>query len=87
VTYIAKRVGLIPGRVWFSSGNGFNVKLTAQQRRNFLRFLSRHELKQFLVLDDFHKKQPARPTGVSMDVLGRVEGPDVESAVSAPGRA
>jgi hypothetical protein len=35
VTYIAKRVGLIPGRIWFG-GNGINVKLTAQQRRNFL---------------------------------------------------
>jgi ABC-type iron transport system FetAB ATPase subunit len=52
VTYIAKRIGLIPGRVWFESGNRINVKMTAQQRRNFLRFLNRHELKQFLVFDD-----------------------------------
>ena len=29
----------------------------ANQRRNFLRFLNRHELKWFLVLDDFHKRQ------------------------------
>ena len=84
VTYIAKRVGLIPGRVWFESGNRINVKLTAQQRRNFLRFLNRHELKHFLVFDDFPKKQHFRPP---MDVLGSVESRDVESAVSAPGRA
>jgi hypothetical protein len=67
-----------------TAANGINAKMTAQQRRNFLRFLNRHELKQFLVFDDFHKKQPAR---ASMDVLGRVAGRDVESAVSAPGRA
>ena len=83
VTYIAKRVGLIPGRVWFGAANAINAKLTAQQRRNFLRFLNYHELKQFLVFDDFHKKQPAR---ASMDVLARVEGSDAESAVSAAGR-
>jgi hypothetical protein len=47
VTYSAKRVGLIPGRVWFGSGNTINVKLTGRQRRNFLRFLNRHELKRF----------------------------------------
>ena len=57
VTYIAKRVGLIPGRVWIESGNRINVKLTAQQRRNFLRFLNRHELKRFLVFDDFGRRQ------------------------------
>ena len=28
-----------------------------EYRRNFLCFLNRHELKRFLVLDDFHKKQ------------------------------
>ena len=84
MTYTAKPVGLIPGRVWFGAGNTFSKKLTAHQRRNFLRFLNRHELKRFLVLDDFHKKQPNR---APMDDLGRVAGPDVESAVSAPGCA
>lgn len=59
VTYIAKRMGLIPSRVWFGAGNTFSVTLTAQQRCKFLRFLNRHELKPFLVLDAFHKRQPA----------------------------
>lgn len=59
VTYIAKRMGLIPSRVWFGAGNTFSVKPTAQQGRNFLRFLNRHELKRFLVLGDCHNKQPA----------------------------
>jgi len=63
VTYIAKRVGLRPGRVWFGAGYAINVKFTAQQRRNFLRFLNRHGLKRFLVLDDFHKKQPKQCIG------------------------
>lgn len=57
VTYIAKRAGLIPGRVWFGAGNTINVRLTGKQRRNFLRFLNRHELKQFLVLDDFGRRR------------------------------
>lgn len=52
-TYIAKRVGLTPGRIWFGAGNAINAKITAQQRRNY-----RHELKRFLVFDDFHKRQP-----------------------------
>jgi hypothetical protein len=56
-TYMAKRVGLTPCRVGFGAGNAINAKLTAQQRRNFLRFLNRHELKRFLVSDDFHKRQ------------------------------
>jgi hypothetical protein len=47
---------LKPGRVWFGAGNAINAKLTAQQRRNFLRFLNRHELKRFLVLDDFGRR-------------------------------
>ena len=57
VTYVAKRVGLIPGRVWFGAGNVINAKLSANQRRNFLSFLNRHELKRFLVFDDSHKGQ------------------------------
>jgi hypothetical protein len=32
------------------------VTLTAKQRRNLLRFLNRHGLKRFLVVDDFHKR-------------------------------
>ena len=60
VVYIAQRIGLIPGRVWFGAGMAINAKLTPTQRRNFLRFLNRHELKQYLVFDDFHKKQPLR---------------------------
>jgi hypothetical protein len=38
VTYIAKRVGLIPGRVWFGAGNTINVKLTAKQGTTFYVF-------------------------------------------------
>jgi hypothetical protein len=34
VAYIAKRVGLIPGRVWFGAAAAINVILTAQERRN-----------------------------------------------------
>lgn len=62
VTYLGTRVGLIPGLIWFGAGSAINAKLTATQRRNFLRFLDRHELRRFLVLDDFHKKQPASTT-------------------------
>ena len=36
VNYIVKRVGLIPGRVWFGAAAAINVNLTAGQRRNFL---------------------------------------------------
>jgi hypothetical protein len=60
VCYIARRIGTINGRVWFGAGSAINAKLTATQRRNFLRFLNRHELKRYLVFDDFHKRQPWR---------------------------
>ena len=30
VTYIARRVGLIPGWVWFGAGKAINAKLTAK---------------------------------------------------------
>jgi hypothetical protein len=52
------RIGLYSGMIWFGAGMAINAKLTATQRRNFLRFLNRHGLRQYLVLDDFHKKQP-----------------------------
>jgi hypothetical protein len=61
VVYICQRVGMSAGRVWFGAGMAINAKLTATQRRNFLRFLNRHNLRHYLVLDDFHKKQPVRP--------------------------
>lgn len=54
---------IIPGRVWFGGGNTFSVRLTARQRRNFLRFLNRHDQKRFLAFDDFHKKQSASISG------------------------
>jgi hypothetical protein len=44
VVYLAQRVALIPGRVWFGAGMAVNVAITAKQRRNFLRFLHRHGL-------------------------------------------
>ena len=56
VTYLAQRVGLLHGRVWFGAGNAVYATLTAKQRRNLLRFLNRHGLKRFLVVDDFHKR-------------------------------
>ena len=56
VVYLAQRFGLIPGRVWFGVGMAVNVSITAKQRRNFLRFLNRHGLKRYLVLDDFHRR-------------------------------
>jgi hypothetical protein len=56
VVYLAQRIGLIPGRVWFGAGMAVNVSITAKQRRNFLRFLNRHGLKRYLVLDDFHRR-------------------------------
>jgi hypothetical protein len=56
LVYLAQRVGLIPGRVWFGGGMAVNVSITAKQRRNFLRFLNRHGLKRYLVLDDFHRR-------------------------------
>src|SRR5215467_8068738 len=65
-TYIARRVGLIPRRVWFGAGSAVNVAVTAKQRRNLLRFLRQHRLNWYLVLDDFHKRQPIR--------LGRAAG-------------
>jgi hypothetical protein len=55
VTYLAQRVGLLHGRVWFGAGNAVNATLTAKQRRNFLRFLNRHGLKRFLVVDNLHR--------------------------------
>ena len=55
MTYLAQRVGLIPGRVWFGAGNAVNATLTAKQRRNLLRFLNRHGLKRLLVLDNLHR--------------------------------
>ena len=47
-SYIAIRIGLIPGRVWFGSGMAVNVAITAKQRRNFLRSLNRRGLRRFL---------------------------------------
>jgi hypothetical protein len=64
----AKRVGLIPGRVWFRPGNAINAKLTAQQRRNFLRFLSRHGLRGFLAFDDFHRGGSALETHAEEEI-------------------
>ena len=64
VTYLAQRVGLLHGRVWFGAGNAVNATLTAKQRRNLLRFLNRRGLKRFLVLDDFHRNgKPALRIG------------------------
>jgi hypothetical protein len=41
-----------------------NVTLAAKQRRNFLRFLNRHWLKRFLVVDNLHRGgRPALRTG------------------------
>ena len=60
VTYVAKRVGLIPGRIWFGAGAAINMTLTGYQRRNFLHFLNRHNLSYYLVFGDFHRKQPRR---------------------------
>jgi hypothetical protein len=56
VTYLCLRIGTLHGRIWFGAGSAINAKLTATQRRNFLRFLNRHGLRQYLVFDDFHKK-------------------------------
>jgi hypothetical protein len=58
VFYIVQRVGLMRDRVWFGAGSAINAKLTATERRNFLRFLNRHGRRRYLVLDDLHKKQP-----------------------------
>lgn len=69
VNYLAPRVGMTTGRIWFGAGNAVNATLTAKQRHNFLRFLNRHELRRFLVLDDFHKKQSASIARVPMDFL------------------
>jgi hypothetical protein len=55
VNYLGQRVGLTRGRIWFGAGNAVNVSLTAKQRRNFLRFLNRHGLKRFLVVDNLHR--------------------------------
>ena len=44
VVYLAQRVGLVPGRVWFGAGMAVHVAITAKQRRNSLRFLHRHGL-------------------------------------------
>ena len=34
--YLAQRVGLLHGRVWFGAGMAINTALTANQRHNFL---------------------------------------------------
>ena len=60
VRYLSMRIGMRSGRIWFGAGSAINAQLTRTQRRNFLRFLNRHELKRYLVLDDFNKKQPWR---------------------------
>ena len=60
VASIAKRVGFIPGRVWFGAGVAINMTLTGNQPRNFLRFLNRPNLSYFLVSDGFNRKQPRR---------------------------
>jgi len=56
VAYLGMRIGLYSGMIWFGAGMAINAKLTANQRRNFLRFLNRHELRRFLVLDDFRRR-------------------------------
>jgi hypothetical protein len=53
--YIAKRVACPRAGFVAEPATRFNAKLTANERRNFLRFLNRHELKRFLVLDDFRR--------------------------------
>jgi len=64
VTYLAQGVGLLHGRVWFGAGNAVNVTLTAKQRPNLLRFLNRHGLKRFLVVDTLHRdSRPALRIG------------------------
>ena len=55
VTYLAQRVGLLHGRVWFGAGNAVNATLTFKQRRNLLRFLNRHGLNRLLVVDNLHR--------------------------------
>ena len=60
VTYLAQRVGLLHGRVWFGAGNAVNATLTFKQRRNLLRFLNRHGLNRLLVVDNL---QPRRQDG------------------------
>ena len=55
VVYLAQRIGLIPGRVWFGAAMAVNAALTAKQRRNFLRSLNRRGLGRFLVFDDFRR--------------------------------
>jgi hypothetical protein len=73
MTYLAQRVGLIPGRVWFGAGNAVNVTLTAKQQRNFQRFLNRHRLKPFLVVDNLHRGgKPALRIGMG-PIPGRPE--------------
>lgn len=54
--YIAKRVGLIPGRAWVGAAAAINMTRTGNQPRNFLRFLNRHDLRCFLVFDDFGRR-------------------------------
>jgi hypothetical protein len=81
LTYLAQRVGLIPGLVWLGAGNAVNVSLTAKQRRNLLRFLHRHGLKWYMLLDDFHKRQPgarksSRESGLSPVDRGGAQGSD-----------
>ena len=56
VVYLAQRIGLIPGRVWFGAAMAVNAALTAKQQRNFLRFLNGHGLRRYLVLDDFRRR-------------------------------
>ena len=43
VVYLAQRVGVLHGRDWFGVGMAVNAALTANQRRNFLRFFNRYD--------------------------------------------
>ena len=55
VNYLAQRVGMTTGRIWFGAGNAVNVTLAAKQRRKLLRFLNRYGLKRLLVVDNLHR--------------------------------
>jgi hypothetical protein len=87
VTYLAQRVGLLHGRVWFGAGNAVNATLTAKQRRNLLRFLNRRGLR-FLVFDDFPKTNVRRSKyGGDQWVVMIIGGPVTEytgAVVKAP---
>jgi hypothetical protein len=46
------------------------MALTAKQRRNFLRFFNRHELKRFLAFDDFHRSGSDLETHADEEIQG-----------------